>query len=591
MSSDASEMVSDETLIRMKAEDFQLEHLRSMPTMTSWFAPSLLSKLLLNVIVSDLFGQYADRRLIEAALDSEMAGTNYEDAVRPEADGSVWIDYVSDLGDGFDATYAIAYLLAQPSLQVGDLMLPRGQALILGGDEVYPTADRASYNLKFRKPYELAWPQTADEQFPRMFALPGNHDWYDGLSVFLAYFCRKKTTRIGNWGSIQRRSYFSVKLTNKWWLWGIDIALIRDMDQPQADYFAGALKRIPDYSNIILCSAEPGWYYAPEDGDSYRTLGYAASIAANAEKKNLRMPLVLSGDSHHYARYSGAGAEFITSGGGGAFLHGTIELESEIPIDWYKHYHAKLALKRAYPSREESISLLKGDLNFWRDNPGFSWTLAAIYFLFGSVVSKVPRPDVGIIAFAILWLGLAAYSKHQEPNLKAGRLLTTGLHALAHFVMIAGIAILCRWLFLTYLPWLDSYWLLWFLALGAVYAALGPALAGSIFGVSLYLTCRYGHRNFNDAFSAMRLDSHRHFLRMHIRDDTLTIYPVAVDKVPSRAEWRVNPSRTVAAPSVFEPASPLNPHLIETPIVIRAEEAPLAGEINAQPEAIPPSGE
>ncbi len=49
---------------------------------------------------------------------------------------AVWIDFVADLGDGFDATYAIASLLSQESLVVGDVTLPRGQLLVMGGDEV-----------------------------------------------------------------------------------------------------------------------------------------------------------------------------------------------------------------------------------------------------------------------------------------------------------------------------------------------------------------------------------------------------------------------------------------------------------------------
>jgi hypothetical protein len=77
---------------------------------------------------------------------------------------------------------------------------------------------------------------------------------------------------------------------------------------------------------------------------------------------------------------------------------------------------------------------------------------------------------------------------------------------------------------------------------------------------------------------------------MHIRGDTLTVYQIAVDKVPPRDGWRMNPKRSAAAPSVFEPIVSLNPRFIEKPIVIRAEQAPLAEEIRPHPEALPPSG-
>ena len=115
--------------------------------MVRWLNPVLLCKLLLQVVLADVFGQYADRRLIHAALDIVPKDTLRERAdvtasMEPDDQGGIWIDYVADLGDGFDATYAVAYLLAQPSLEVDGLQLPRGSALFLGGDEVYPTASR-----------------------------------------------------------------------------------------------------------------------------------------------------------------------------------------------------------------------------------------------------------------------------------------------------------------------------------------------------------------------------------------------------------------------------------------------------------------
>src|SRR3954464_9933823 len=94
-----------------------LEELAKYPKMTSWFRPDLLAKLLWRVIVSDLFGQYADRRLIVAALDpvkpEELVqrarqffpGTPFEKEedrpptlFTPDDEGAVWIDFVADLG-------------------------------------------------------------------------------------------------------------------------------------------------------------------------------------------------------------------------------------------------------------------------------------------------------------------------------------------------------------------------------------------------------------------------------------------------------------------------------------------------------------
>jgi hypothetical protein len=89
------------------------------------------------VITSSIFGQYADRRLV-AALDTVPAKELYARATKfrfeADAEGAVWIDWVADLGDGFDSTYAIASLLARKELVIGDERLPRGKPLIMGGD-------------------------------------------------------------------------------------------------------------------------------------------------------------------------------------------------------------------------------------------------------------------------------------------------------------------------------------------------------------------------------------------------------------------------------------------------------------------------
>lgn len=230
-------------LISLRKDELHLvteEDLALYPPMVSWFDPRLLFRLLRPVIISQIFGEYADRRLIHAALNAETDVELPARAdLRPEhPEAPVWIDYVSDLGDGFDATYAIACLIAQPRLEVDGQVLPRGSLVVMGGDEVYPYATTRDYVLRMRHPYGLALPfDQQDSHPPMMLAIPGNHDWYDGLARFLAIFCRKDSTVIGGWRTRQRRSYFAARLSENWWLWGIDIALIEDMDQPQADYF------------------------------------------------------------------------------------------------------------------------------------------------------------------------------------------------------------------------------------------------------------------------------------------------------------------------------------------------------------------
>jgi hypothetical protein len=607
-------------LTKLTPDNVTLGDLPRFPEMTGWFHPVLLGKLLLKVIVSDVFGQYADRRLIQAALDPAdptaldpahqaelLRRADISGRMTKDADGAIWLDYAADLGDGFDATYAIAHLMAQPSLAIGEYTLPRGSALVMGGDEVYPTSGRDDYTVKLREPYSFASPDAGPGETRPLLLLPGNHDWYDGLVNFLAIFCRQKATPIGKWRTDQRRSYFAIKLNDHWWIWCIDIALVRDMDQPQADYFVAIAKEMSQGANIILCSAEPGWYKAETNGDSYRSLSYAAWIAQNARKdqnvgKDLKIPLVLSGDSHHYARYSGAGAQYITSGGGGAFLHGTLELKDEIKADWLRQKGATLSLRTTadesheacdkqtcYPTQVESKALLGGNWSFFLLNREFSFALAGVYALLTFILTSRWHWDVALLEYLALFGIFLAYTGYQE-NFSKRVAVLSAVHALAHFVAVLLFALVLPWLGELIWPFARWNWLLWLAFVGVFTTLVGSPLAGTLFGLNLLVTCRYFDINHNDAFSAMKLDSHRHFLRIRILGDTLQVYPIALDRVPKRHEWRENPARkTDRSASVFVPPDSIAPHLIEGPVVIRAQHAPSTSEMKSPSELPSPA--
>ena len=79
---------------------------------TRWFDPRTLVQTGKFVALSSVFGTYADKREAQAIAPTE-----------PFHDHSTahdtWIDYISDVGDGFNATYSLAYLLAQRFLESG----------------------------------------------------------------------------------------------------------------------------------------------------------------------------------------------------------------------------------------------------------------------------------------------------------------------------------------------------------------------------------------------------------------------------------------------------------------------------------------
>jgi hypothetical protein len=67
----------------------------------SWFSPGELGLTAKKLLVSKIFGDYADKR--------ELIGTLPDPGIIDRRDDDeTWIDYVADLGDGFDATYSVA---------------------------------------------------------------------------------------------------------------------------------------------------------------------------------------------------------------------------------------------------------------------------------------------------------------------------------------------------------------------------------------------------------------------------------------------------------------------------------------------------
>src|SRR5262249_28783363 len=87
-------------------------------------------------------------------------------------------------------------------------------------------------------------------------------------------------------------------------------------------------------------------------------------------------------------------------------------------------------------------------------------------------------------------------------------------------------------------------------------------------GMYLYVSSRFLNMNHNDAFISMRLKTHRNFLRMRIKDEEVTIYPIGLTNIPQRGDWRVNSEKKGCPPPAYVPVKDLVPHLIEGPSVV-----------------------
>jgi len=100
-------------------------------------------------------------------------------------------------------------------------------------------------------------------------------------------------------------------------------------------------------------------------------------------------------------------------------------------------------------------------------------------------------------------------------------------------------------------------------------------------GVYLVVSLLGFGRHANEAFSALRIQDYKNFLRLHIDpSDRLTIYPFGIPRVPRH--WRAAPHPGPGAPKLLpEGHQPIEVALIEPPIEVlppwRARSANMPG--------------
>ena len=411
------------------------------PLMTKWFSPRLLVWAAYRDIAARIFGEFADRRTTQHLADPIPADPairkafaeryDYSPGVQPEQ--PFWVDFAADVGDGFDSTYAVAYLISADKLRgkgpakdgiegvrglPSGTELPHGRVVLFGGDQIYPWPAHEAYDEHTFAPYQIALPTPQADIHTKVvppasrdvFAIPGNHDWYDGLNAFDDQFCRARAgrsqrlgVRFGDYQTCQHRSSFAIKLPHNWWIWGADIQLNDVLDSGQLDYFTTVADHMGKDDRFILLTAEPSWYVAdsPEGRQSARNL---SELIRAPVSKGAKLCGILSGDWHHYARYNEAAhlgnMNLITAGGGGAYAHGTYSLRREIKFKWNdrdldfrldrklepnpssEDAAPKQTTRNAcYPSKAQSYRTALNILRFPRDNVSFFIAAGVLYWL------------------------------------------------------------------------------------------------------------------------------------------------------------------------------------------------------------------
>lgn len=534
--------------------------------MVGWFDPGPLLATGFNVVISTLFGRHSDYRLIEAIAagaseeiyDCTKAGFGPDAASRDE----LWLDYIADTGDGWNSTYAVAYWSTRPRLDVTTSFGARhetrsGDVLIFGGDQVYPAASHRDYYERLVKPFETARNYSHAPE-PEVFAIPGNHDWYDSLVSFSRLFCSGRWFQ--GWRARQKRSYFALRLPQRVWLLGADVQLGSDIDALQIEYFKKVASQMQPGDRIILCMAEPHWVYAnsyealdPEYNEN--NLRYFEKVL---EKSGASIVAYIAGDLHHYRRHANAdGAQKITAGGGGAFLHPTHAPDASKLDGGY-------TLRGAYPAESVSRRLTFRNLLFPFINPRFGLAMGSLYGLLGYFWNQGQGMLLGPL---LLVLGFILFTDTHSIWYKR---LAGSAHGLAHTAAAWGLLTLVRGLAaslgVTHPVAFEAFSGMLMFAAGAL---VGPFLMGVYLLISLNVFGRHS----NEAFSSLRIEDYKNFLRLHIaKDGSLTIFPIGIERVPRR--WKAAEDAS-AYDAQLEPddMKSTKPHLIEPPIVVKKSDA------------------
>ena len=533
--------------------------------MVNWYSPALLARMGLRAAVSTAVGQLADYRQLRAALYRQQPLFDHRRAAGKSKDFT--FDYVADLGDGWQSTFAVASAITAAHQPTDDGDLASGSLLIMGGDEIYPEPSLQGYQERTIAPWNTAC-RANDSYRATLYALPGNHDWYDGLSAFSDVFCKggkpyplQANMNFRNLGTPQTHSYFALQLPHGWWLCAIDIQLNNHVDARQLEFFRSVAGKVKKGEQIVLCAPTPSWVRETTgwSGDSEQL----ASILSLLQSGHGHVSLILAGDLHHYSRYENRKNNLtaVTAGGGGAFMHPTHKLPQTGAIISNNSEQLCLDNVSRYPASQISRRMAWKNLAFPFMNGSFSIFLGAIYTLlswflvtrqinsntpllhlideiysgrhqlmdtvwqFFNAIPKSPEFAIFVTLFTAAFVGF-----NITRNLPA-RIGFGILHTLVHiFALVSSYCIAVELIPLIIAPG-NSGWLVYVLFFGILFG-FGCLLGGLVFGAFLLIALNLLGWQWTNAFSSLRIADYKNFLRLKILPDgSMAIYAFGIDDV------------------------------------------------------------
>jgi hypothetical protein len=277
---------------------------------------------------------------------------------------------LGDTGEGDASQYAVVPPLLS---QAADTAFA-----FICSDVIYPAGGVDEYVNKFFRPYS---------NYPApIYAVPGNHDWYDDCTGFMYWFCgaerpppkskpagpflrrlfwrrppspharrvaeaRKLRAQPGQQAT-QPAPYFVID-AGPVRLVGIDTGIEGDIDRDQAEWLRRVSKDSPRPK--ILLTGKPIYVDGEHHPGSIEGGGTVDDIVRAQEHNYIA---AIGGDIHNYQRYAvelpdGRTLLYLVSGGGGAFMHETHTIGH---LDRAGLPGVSESRFRCYPLRGDSLS-------------------------------------------------------------------------------------------------------------------------------------------------------------------------------------------------------------------------------------------
>jgi len=322
--------------------------------------------------------------MVRAVTAGKASGDIFAVTPAGVADGDFSFIVIGDTGEGDASQHSLRDVLLSVAGR-DDVRF-----VVISSDVVYPNGSMIDYEAKFWLPFKGVTKP--------VYAIPGNHDWYDALEAFLGTFLEpdaarasmharaeadlrltsSSTARIegiiagaarlrSEYGvptGFQRGPFFEVQ-TDRFALVAIDTGIVKRIDAEQEAWLASALVRARGKTTMAVIGHPfyAGGYDETADNEPFARLRQMLLDAG--------VTVMMAGDTHdleYYADPPAAAApaiHYFVNGGGGAYLSfGTaLAWPAKPPTkDW-----------AFYPDRDAVANKIETRTPWWK-RPAWWWT-------------------------------------------------------------------------------------------------------------------------------------------------------------------------------------------------------------------------